>query len=765
MNANRPTPSLVIVALAALVPLAAPDGALAARVPEAAPAAQAPDTTEEQEDAGPRSFRVHRAEGEIRVDGRLEEPAWDRARVVRLPWEWSPARNEPAPVETECRLAYDADHLYLGCLARDPEPSAIRAHLADRDEPFQDDHITLLLDTFGDRRRAFQFRVNPLGIQMDALMSDNGENFSWDAIWDSEGRITDEGYVVEVALPFRSLKFPETAGSQSWGLILGRSYPRSVRHRLRSIETDFSDACLLCQADRVTGLRDVSSGHGVELNPTLTTRRSDERDSLTASGLSKGAVDVDPGFTGQWGLTSNFNLSVTANPDFSQVEADVARLETNRRFTLRFPEKRPFFLEGSDFLQTPAPLVFTRQVVDPQAGVKLTGKTGGNSLGFFVARDEVTSIIFPGSQSSSRALLPEEVTTGVLRYQRDVGDASSVGLLLTDREGPGYHNRVLTVDGMVRLSPSTRLIFQAGPSSTDYPDSVANEFGQPAEAFRGFAMTVGVNHRTRDWFGFLGYNDVGSDFRTDAGFLPQVDWRQLQGSLRRNFWMPDAGWATRLALEVDGNYTEQHDGALLGRAASVEALYEGPLQSRVGLEAGWREENFRGQLFTLPRQELSLRLQPTGALEAGVRLERGKAIDFVEGRRADQLRVGPQLQWKAGRHLRLRLSHDLERLEKDGSELFTAHLSQSRLVYYFSPEAFLRAIVQYRNVSMNPAMYEASVPPEREQVFGQFLFSYKVNPRTVLFTGYTDTRRATDEVSLTQTDRTFFLKLGYALRL
>ena len=197
---------------------------------------------------------MQRTSSEVKIDGVLDEPAWADALSLSLGYQWFPTDNAAAPVETECYLTYDTSNLYLACQAFDPDPSKIRAHLADRDTPFQDDHVLFLLDTFNDQRRAFQFRINPYGVQMDALLGVGFEDFSWDEIWASKGRITGEGYTVEAAIPFKSLSFPEeTEGPQTWGIIVERSYPRSVRHRIQNIEQDLSNSCLLCQADKVTG--------------------------------------------------------------------------------------------------------------------------------------------------------------------------------------------------------------------------------------------------------------------------------------------------------------------------------------------------------------------------------------------------------------------------------------------------------------------------------------------------------------------------------
>lgn len=748
---------------------------LPAAVPGAA-AGAAPQTTSQEaapREAGPGgsadAYRVRRVRAEIEVDGRLDEPAWEEAVAIRLPWEWQPEDNAPAPVETTCRVAYDRDALYLGCRARDPSPGSIRANLADRDEPLEDDHVRLILDTFDDERRAYEFRVNPLGVQMDALYAGGSSDFSWDGIWDSDGRVTEDGYVVEASIPFETLSFPDRAKrSQSWGIILGRSYPRSVRHRVRSIRTDQSSSCLLCQADELVGLRGISSGHRLELDPTLTTKRTDARPGLTADGLETGEIDVQPGLTAQWGVTSNLTLDATVNPDFSQVEADVARLQTNRRFAVQYPEKRPFFQEGSDLFSVPGNLVHTRTVVDPAAGAKFTGKTGPHAIGAFVARDEVNSLLLPGPLSSDQTLIEEgrgsDVTTGVARYRRDVGRSSTVGGLVTARAGPGYHNLLASSDGRFRVGPGTSLWYQAAGTLTDYPSSVASDFDQPADEFAGRMTAAGFNHSTRDWNAWGNFLSVGEEFRADAGFLPEAGLHGAQASATRSFWSGGPGWFTRFRVGARGTYYVDPDGDVARRMSGVTAAYHGPLQSAVSVRTSYGDQRFAGRLFTLRQHDLGVELQPTRRLEVAVDGTVGDGIDFTNAREGELLELGPRVTWRAGRHFDLEVRHDLQRLSRDGSEVFEANLTQLNVRYHLSVEAYFRGVLQYRDVSRNPAMYGPDVTLESEHLFTRLLFSYTLDPRTKVFLGYSGNREGARQVDLRQTDRTFFLKLAYAVR-
>lgn len=718
-----------------------------------------------QEGVGAPSYTVERAVGEIDVDGRLKEAAWEAAEAIPLSWEHFPGDNVEPPVESVCRVTYDADALYIGCVGYDPDPSAIRAWLADRDEGFEHDHFVFVLDPFLDQRRAFQFRVTPLGVQMDAILSQNDEDFSWDTIWDSAGGITDEGYVVEVAIPFKSLRFPRSGDVQTWGFIFERSYPRSSRHRIASGPRDRDNTCLLCQENELTGLRGIAPGNDVEITPTVTAARTDAREDFPDGDLELADEEFDAGVTGQWGVTPNVTLSATVNPDFSQIEADAAQLDVNTRFALRFAEKRPFFLEGADFLQVPGELVFTRTVADPIAGGKVTGKEGPNAFGGFVTLDEVNNLIFPGPRSSDQTSLDEEVTGAVARYRRDVGASSTIGGFLTSRDADGYSNRVGGLDGFFRFTPRWSGEALVVGTRTDYPDEVAAAFDQPADPFEGFGYSVATRYDTRDWEARISWDDMGRDVRADFGFLPQVGFRGGRASVQRVFWGEGREWFDQMDVEVEAQWQEDQSGFLLERQYSLGVGYSGPLQTNGRAWVEWSAESFAGEIFDLVEPRAFVGLQPTGWLQLNMFVGLGHEIDFANVRLADEVFLNPSIGMRVGRPLELSLDHTYQRLSIDQGRIFTANLTELRAVWHFNVRAFLRAIVQYQDVDRNPALFDREVDPESREMFSQLLFEYKLNPQTVIFLGYSDNRFGDQSLDLTRTDRTFFLKLGYAWRL
>ena len=720
-----------------------------------------------------RPHQIPRSEGEVTIDGRLDEGLWKRAASIPLPYETRPAENQPAPVETEALVFYDTSHLYVGFRASDPDPSLIRAHLSDRDTAWSDDFVGIVIDTFNDERRAVEFFSNPLGVQMDLFQDDIGgnESESWDAIWDSAGRITETGYEVEMAIPFHQLRFPAVEGDQVWGVDLVRFYPRSDRHRIASQPQDRDISCYLCQISKMKGFNGISPGRNLEIVPTIVSGRTDERSDFPAGDLEQGEVDTEPGLTVRWGVTPNLSLSGTINPDFSQVEADVAQLDVNNQFTLFFPEKRPFFLEGADFFDTDFNAVFTRNVSDPSWGVKLTGKQGVHGIGVFAAQDDVTNLIFPGSQGSDSDTFDFETTDTVLRYRRDFGKSSAVGGVFTGRSGGDFSSYTGGFDTRYRLNDKDTIRVQVLGSQTEYPADIVDEFDQPEGEISDVAYRIRYNRDSRDWGAWAQYASVGEDFRADMGFMPRVNYTFLLGGMRRTWTGEDGDWYNRLSVGGDWDLTEDQDGQLLERELEVWTSYLGPKQSEVFFALVERDRHFDGvdfpdQFNVQGWQEIT----PNGKAWLGLWYRIGDDIDFANTRPADTVVIEPSLRYNFGKHVRLRLDHTYQKLDVDEGELFTVNLSQVRLVYQFNVRMFVRGIFQYQQVDRDPSLYiDDDVDRESEDLFSQLLFSYKLNPQTVLFFGYSDTREAffndTTSVDLKQSNRSLFLKLGYAWNL
>jgi|GEM_PF-32996 len=722
--------------------------------------------------SGATIFQVSTASSKIKIDGLLNEEAWQTATVIPLIYEWTPGDNIEPPVKTDCLITYDHNNLYVSFRCYDPEPRKIRAHLMDRDDTDRlilDDHISFMVDSFNDERRGFQFRVNPLGVQADANFSEleGYEDFSWDAIWNAAGRIEDWGYAVEVAIPFNQLRFRASESAQTWGFSAERSWPRGVRHRITSHKRSRSVSCILCQFNKLVGFAGISPGRNIEINPTLTAVRTDamDMDTFPEGSLEKLNQKVDPGLTLKWGVTPNLILNATANPDFSQVEADVAQLEINRRFALYYPEKRPFFLEGADFFLTPINAVFTRTVADPAWGVKMTGKMGRTALGFFSAQDEINNLLLPGSQGSMSLSLDDRVYGGVFRLRQDIGKGSTIGLLYTGRAGSEYHNHVVGADSFFRFNQTTFMTVQFLHSETNYPGVVSDWYGQPLGNFGGNAINIGLVHQSRYWIIQAVLEDLGRNFRADYGYLPRVDTRNAGAVVMRQIWGSPKSWFNVIRIGAMGQVFYDHDGNALDKGLTLRTMYQGPLQTSAVLSGNLGQTLYIDQRINYALFDGEFGIKPFSGSEFTLQAAAGRWIDFDNVRPADIVSLEPGFSLNLTRHLNLTTSYNYEKLKAEGLEIYTANLLQGKIIYNLNVRAFLRAIIQYRDISRNPAAYGFPVEPVTRGLFTQFLFSYKLNPRTVLFLGYTDNSLGLENISLTRMTRTFFLKIGYAWQL
>jgi len=714
------------------------------------------------------TFAVTRAASGIKIDGVLDDEAWKTAAVVPLPYEWAPGDNVPPPVETECLVTYDTANLYVAFRALDPRPADIRAHLMDRDDTdtlIQDDHVGVMIDTFNDERRAFQFRINPLGVQADAIFSeqDGVEDFSWDMIWKAVGRITPDGYLVEVAFPLKQLRFQAGEGPQTWGFEAFRSWPRNVRHRISSQPRDRSKGCILCQEHKISGLEGLSQGRNVELDPTATFSRTDERAAPDDRALTAGNPSAEFGLTGRWNFTSSLTLNGTVNPDFSQVEADVAQLDVNQRFALFYPEKRPFFLEGIDYFVTPIQAVFTRTVVDPYFGAKVTGKQSANAVGVFVTRDSVNNLVFPANEGSSEASLDEDVTTVVGRYRRDIGSSSTIGALYAGREGDGYHNRQIGADLFWRPTQSDAFRVQYIRTETQYPEAVAGGYGQPKEAFPGNGTWIDYEHISEAWMAYGSYEAYDTGFRADTGFVPRVDVRTFAGQAQRRWFAGAGSWFNTIDVGAIGLHTTDHDWTMTDQSVAAFVDYTGPYQTQFRLSVPRDVTVYEGVRYEYYRPTLSFGIKPSGRSALSVRCRFGEGVDYANSRKAQGVvQVAPAIEYRPASRVSLQLSYNLDQLSVDGGRLYQANLAQLKAVYHINVRTFVRAILQYTDITRDPDLYQFPVTARTRRFFSQYLFSYKLNPQTVVFAGYSDNSAAVPGNDLQQQDRTFFVKLGYA---
>jgi len=750
----RPSPllliSLTVLMFYVLIPVSLP-----AQISANGNQNQGSGTTEDP-------YIVPKTNSEITVDAVLDEAAWQHALVLELKYEVRPGENVTPPVRTEVLLTYNENNFYAAFRCYDPDPSAIRAHLRDRDTLEGDDWIALVLDTFNDERRSFDFIVTAQGVQFDQIETQNSGDVGWDAIWDCASKITDWGYAVEIEIPFSSFRFQRKEGPQVWGFDAVRRYPREHPYHIGLFPRDRSNNCYLCQSLKIKGFEGASPGHNIELDPTIIFLRSDERKDFPYGEMNKQSQEAEFGLTARWGITPNLTTNFTINPDFSQVEADTQQLDINAPFALFYSERRPFFTEGADFFAALENIIYTRTMRDPSWGLKLTGKEGANTIGAYIVRDEITNLIFPGSQESSSTSLDMANTSSVFRYKRDFGSRYNIGLLVTDREADNYFNRVYGFDLDFRFTPTNQIQLLLLGSSTKYSNEVTKDFNEPSGTFNDRLISFEYDHSTRTWGWWAEYEEAGANFRADLGYYPKVGYRNIEGGLRHTWNGEPGSWWSMFRVGSELDYSEEEDGNPLNKKASLWFSYNGTMQSSLYIEGYRAMQAYNNHEFDLNYFMIQGGFWPTSNLQLMAYAMLGDKIDYANTRLGKRTRINPRLSYYLGKHLRISFDHNYERMNVQDVRLYTANISQLTAHYQFNIRTFFRTIIQYVNYNYNPDNYTFDIDAEDERFFTQLLFSYKINPRTVLFLGYTGNYQGSQDFGLTQSNRTFFIKLGYA---
>nr|MBA3320522.1 hypothetical protein [Pyrinomonadaceae bacterium] len=496
--------------------------------------------------------RITRFETAPTIDGQLGEREWQTAARFGNFLQTQPGDNVAPSNPTEVMMGYDAKHFYVAFRAWE-EPGKVRATVARRDNIFDDDTVRVVLDTFNDERQAYILVFNPHGIQADGVLTEGrGEDYSVDLVMDSKGVLTTDGYTVEVAIPFKSLRY-EAGKDRPWGVHLFRRVKHNNNELISWMPIARERSGLLNQAGHITGMENISTTRQLELIPSLTLSQSGTRvRSIPVADITRdptlqdpgrfvnGGIDLDPGLTAKFGLTPTTTLDFALNPDFAQVEADSTVVTANQRFPIFFPEKRPFFLERIDIFQTRLNVVNTRAIVDPDIAVKLTGRRGANTFGLLAASDNFPGFgAFTEDQRTDPTLrrgverfLDKNSYIGILRLRRDVGRQHNLGLIATTYNFIERHNHTAGFDGRFRLDQRTVVEFQALGTTSRRNFFDPNLGRSLYRTGNGFGYSYLAERTGRNLY--LSLNGVGRtrDYRADVGFTPRTNTNQHRSFVR-----------------------------------------------------------------------------------------------------------------------------------------------------------------------------------------------------------------------------------------
>jgi hypothetical protein len=715
----------------------------------------------------PPPLTVHRTHGAITVDGDLSDPGWQDAAKIEQFYETSPSDNIPAKVKTTAYITYDDHYFYIGIRCEDPHPEKIRAPYVERDNVIgTDDNIAVFLDTRNDKRTAMELRVNPRGIQGDGIYNDaNGnEDFSPDFFYDTAAKIDAGGWSAEYRIPFSSLRYND-APSQTWNILVWRNYPREYRYAFQSAPIPRDSNCYVCHMHPLVGLEGLPSAGHMVAAPYVTAQSLATPRAGLGSPLGNRDTTKDAGADLKWTPTANQAVDLTLNPDFSQVEADVAQITVNQRFAVFFPEKRPFFLEGFDLFDTPLQVAYTRTITDPKWGARATGRAGANAYTFLVTGDDGGgSTIIPGPLGSFFAPSDFKSTDIIGRVRHTIG-SSFIGAVLTDREvRDGGHNRVIGPDFQWRPNQSDAVTGELLFSSTENPNRLDLSPAWNGKRSNAFAFSASYNHsqQTRDWGAQI--NDIGKDFRADLGFLPQVGYREANGYYGMRWYPQGIFRFVRASFFADEQ--QDSDGNTIYRRTSPGVSVQGVKNLGAGLvyhiseqyEVGNRllSENYFDWFAQMDFSRKISRISMSGVA--------GQRIDFANGRVGNGASLNLTATLRPIDNATFEPLVSREWLNVGGGRLYTATVERLKTTYSFSAKSILRVIGQYVTTNSNPALYTFPVARHSGQFLGSVLYSYKLNWQTVLFAGYGDDRVLNERADLLRADRSLFVKVSYAFQ-
>ena len=710
--------------------------------------------------------RIPQLQGDIAIDGVPDEAAWQGALVQEVAYDIQPGDNTPAPVKTVVRLGYTHDALYVAFHAMDDKPEQILAHLRDRDAAFSDDWVGLFLDTFDDQRRGYELIVNPLGVQGDLIRdeanTENTEDASWDGLWSSAGKLTADGYDVEIRIPFSTLRFRGGPQDQRWGISLFRNWPRDKRHQLTSHKSPRDSNCFPCTWAKYEGMAGVQQGRNLEIVPTLTMGKTQTRDAAGDAWHSDD-TSIEPGVDVSWAPSPAMTLNATLNPDFSQVETDQLQLSFNDSFALFYQEKRPFFLEGADYFNSPFNVLYTRQIADPDFGLRTTGRTGSGAYGAIVARDATTLVLVPGVLGSGFEQLDQKADVAVGRYRYDINTHTSVGVIGTFREGDNYANNVAGVDARWQQGAHTATA-QILRSQSEYPfeivDAYAGELGDDATP-SGNAWRAEYGFSNRHWTFDAWHMDIAPGFRADLGFMGQVGYdKSLLGGGRT--WHRDGKAFNRITWYADFDITHRFDGQLLEREFESSLRFQGPRQSTFTVHGMTRKRYWQGILFDEHYADVNGEFRPTGNVLLGAYANVGTMIDLManETGRRELLEVWGNASIGRGLSVNWDVTH--QRMRRDGGTAFEATLVNGGGSWQLNPRQRLRLTLQGSEVSRDPALYSVAVDETARDWASQLVYSYKVNPRTAMYAGASyGAFMDDDHPEMFGNTRSVFLKVSY----
>ena len=679
------------------------------------------------------------------LDGKLDDPVWQRAPHETGFKTYHPDYGIEMVENSVVYYAYDRENIDFAFRCFDSEPYKIKATVNRRDNILTDDWICINLDTFNDQQSLYALYVNPLGIQGDSRFEGGKEDFNVDTVWYSHGRIDENGYTIEMKIPFKSIRF-----SHKNPVEMGVIFERKIGRRSEAgtyPPLDPAQGPNFLTQTRPIIFYDVKRYTLFELLPAVTYSQrslSDEGEWETLNGKGEGSL------TAKYGITSHLILDGTYNPDFSHVEADAGQVDFNLRYALFYTEKRPFFLEGLEKFNFGASysgdplgeIVYTRTIVDPLVGLKLNGRIGKkNTIASIYALDEL-----PEEDPDNNAHF------GIFRYKRALAKDSFIGGFFTGRERTSGFNRVFGLDGQIRLNKSSLFGYHFFGSQTKADESSTQEGGH--------ALGLHYFHNTRNWILQLGLQDIGEDFQTETGYITRTGLTRFRSGLMRMFY-PKSGIIRRIDPMIHSNQIRDKFSNLYETYNSLDLRLLLLKDSSLLFGARYATEVFLDEKFNRSGARIIASSQFTKQLFFRLTYNYGKKIRYADnpyqGSGNDASASMTYLPWKK-LHLSLSIIYSDFTRDSDSVKEYDYTIVRSRSTFQVNKYIFIRGIVEYNSF--------------REQWVTDFLASFTYIPGTVIYIGYGSLYEkiqwAGDEYvpsdTYLETQRGFFFKASFLWR-
>ncbi len=688
--------------------------------------------------ANQEALKIPRLSSPPKIDGVLDNPLWEKeALKIENFLQYTPKEKGTPSEKTVAYIGYDGKNLYFAFRCFDSEPNKIRASVTNRDNIVDDDWAVIFLDCFNEKRRAFSFILNPIGVQMDMMRIEEGGNDnmdeSWDTVFYSDGKIDEQGYTVEVAIPFKSIRFPDKE-EKIWGMTLGRTIARKGEVILWP-PVSKSLPGLLTQEGEIMVQGKVEKGRNFELMPVFT--------SLKNKGEK---LDVQPGVNFKYGISSDLTMDLTLNPDFSHIEADAPQIDINQRYALYYQEKRPFFLEGMEIFRFPdIEMVYTRRIIDLGGGAKLTGKIGRFTYGLLSAYDtnptESLWEVHDGGENRS-----ENALFNIFRLKTDVFKESYLGFCLADKEIDSSFNRVAGIDGQFKFKNKFFFNFQATGSKTKFEDEGTDIVP---------ALYAEFYYYTKDWGGGVFWESIHPDFEASSGFISRVDYRTFGASTSFNFY-PEKQYLNQVSFNLNvGQRYAYFDDTLqdqwlrtmlqfrMTEFSQANVYYQNLMERYEGI-------SFRKNVFMLEAETSFI-----GWLPFGFFFQTGESIYYDP----DNPYLGYSNTYtfyfniKPNKRLQMMIDFSKETFWKrrGGEQVFDYNVVRQRTTYQISKTLSLRTIVDYNHYD--------------KQIYGSLLVSWILRPGTVFFLGVDNDYFRNDAGRYKQDNYSVFVKFSYWWRI